>query len=183
MLVINATQIKKNYSGVGVYSKKIIERIIPKWDEGKIFTQQNEFGNPAGWKIKIVKNIGRDLLRWLWIQIILPLKIKRDDVLFSTFSESPARCKCKTVLVVHDLMPVKFPEKHSKKLNYYYRKILPKSLRDASIIIAISKTVKNEILEYFQFINENKIIVIYNGYEKNLFNTLPPETDFNVKYG
>ena len=98
----------------------LFKLITNLWDEGKIFTQQNEFGNPAGWKIEIVKNIGRDLLRWLWIQIILPLKIKRDDVLFSTFSESPVRCKCKTVLVVHDLMPVKFPEKHSKKLNYSF---------------------------------------------------------------
>src|ERR1043165_9043531 len=102
MLVINATQIRKNYSGVGIYSKKVIERIIPKWDEGKIYLQQNEFGDPPGWKIEKVKNIGRDLVRWLWIQYILPGKVNENDVLFSTFSESPANCKCKTVLVVHD---------------------------------------------------------------------------------
>src|ERR1700694_1323221 len=119
MLVINATQIKRNYSGVGVYSKKIIERIIPKWNEGKIYTQVNEFGKPAGWKIEVIRNIGRDLLRWLWIQFILPNKLKKDDLLFSTFSESPLRCKCKTVITVHDLMPLKLSAMHSKKLNYY----------------------------------------------------------------
>lgn len=181
MLVINATQIRKNYSGVGVYSKKIIERIIPKRNGGKIYLQQNEFGNPPGWKIEIVKGIGRDLFRWLWIQLILPRKVNKDDVLFSTFSESPSRCKCKTVIVVHDLMPLKFREKHSKKLNYYYRKILPKSLRNASKIIAISKTVKNEILECFPFIKENRVIVIYNGYDKKLFNPEINTEDANFK--
>jgi len=184
MLVINATQIRKNYSGVGVYSKKIIERIIPKWNEGKIYTQLNEFGAPAGWNIEIVKNTGRDLLRWLWIQLILPHKIKnRDDVLFSTFSESPVNCKCKTVLVIHDLMPLKFPERHSKKLRYYYSKILPKSLRNASKIITISKFVKSEVLEYFPFINESKLTVIYNGYEKKLFNpSLLSDESFRIKH-
>lgn len=178
MLVINGVQIQANYSGAGVYFYKITKRLMQKWEDGLIYTQFDSFENKKNWRVETVKYVKRDLIRWLWVQFILPFKIKNSlDILFCTFSEAPIFCKCKTVIVVHDLIPLKFKKEHSRKLRFYYKYILPKSLKKSTRIIAISESVKKDILKFFTFISPDKIKVIYNGYEKKIFNASKPGSE------
>jgi glycosyltransferase involved in cell wall biosynthesis len=191
MLVINATHVRKEYSGVGVYFFSIAGRLTEKFSSGIIYAQynirsENFFKDNFNWKIRIIKYLNRDLIRWLWVQLILPFKLlNKKNILYCSFNESPVFCRCKTVTVVHDLIPLKFEKEHSKKLRFYYKHILPRSLKKTSRIVAISEAVKKDILAYFPFISGNKIEVIYNGYEKNIFNNVKPAAagEFKTKLG
>ena len=191
MLVINAAHVNKNYSGVGVYFFSLASRLTKKFESGIIYSgfdfRSGNFSETAkNWRVKIIKFAGRDLFRWLWVQLILPFKLlNTKNILYSPFSESPVFCRCKTVMVVHDLIPIKFENEHSWKLRFYYRHILPMSLKRAGRIITISNAVKSDILKFFPKIGADKINVIYNGYEKTFFNNVKPETSgkFENKYG
>ena len=187
MLIVNATQVKKGYSGVGVYSIDVIKHLVKKIDNGIIYSSLNEFGNlPEKWHLKLTMDFNRDLIRWLWINIIFLFKLKKNDVLYCTFSEAPVFFRGKLIITVHDLMPINFPENHSKKLRFYYRKILYRNLKNAFKIIVISETVKKDIIKFYPDIEESKIKLIYNGYDSSIFNTFRPENEINnfkLRYG
>lgn len=178
MLIINATQIHKKHSGVGVYTTKVIEKLLEKQPGGIIYTQWNIFGKTFdNWKIIEVKNIRRGFIRWLWLQFIFPFKLKDNDLLYCPFSEAPTTKKVRLILTVHDLMPINFPKNHSIKLIYYYKYFVRKNLLRASKIISISETTKQDILHWFPELNANDIKVIYNGYDERLFNTQIDESE------
>jgi glycosyltransferase involved in cell wall biosynthesis len=187
MLIVNATQIKKGYSGVGVYSINITKQLFKNFKSGIVYTCLDVFGDlQNNWQVKTINNLGRDLIRWMWLSFIFPFKLKKNDVLFSTFTEAPFLFRGKLIIVVHDLMPLRFPEKHSKKLRFYYSKILLKNLKTAYKIIAISETTKNEIVEFFPGVNRENIDVIYNGYDSGIFNNKPEKKNiynFKIKHG
>lgn len=187
MIRINAIQVKTGYSGVGVYSIKVIERLVKKIKRGIIYTGLNCFGSiPPGWEIKQVKIFDRDLIRWLWHHLIFPLRLNKNDVLYCPFSEAPVWFWGKLIITVHDLMPLSYPDKHSKKLKFYYNRILRKNLAKAYSIIVISETTKQDLLKFFPETGQEKIKVIYNGYEKKIFNTntdISALKDFKKRFG
>lgn len=68
----------------------------------------------------------------------------------------------KSVVTIHDLSYLRFPETHPKERIKLLNKELPKSLTRAQAIITISEYVKLEILKNFS-INEEKIHVVTLG--------------------
>lgn len=104
----------------------------------------------------------------LWSQISLPLRlyIKKDiDVFFSPAHYAPRFCPVPTVVTVHDLSYIYFPGDFLKKDLYQLRNWTHYSIHNAAKVIAVSKTTKNDIMKSYQ-IKEDRISVIYNGYEK-----------------
>lgn len=61
---------------------------------------------------------------------------------------------------------------HSDQLGFRYdSKVRPKAIaaaKGAKVILAISDTVKAELLKYYD-VSENKILLTQNGYDKNIF--------------
>jgi glycosyltransferase involved in cell wall biosynthesis len=67
------------------------------------------------------------------------------------------------ILTIHDLAVYKFPELFPEKLIDFDRRILvPRSLKKAAKIIAVSQSTKKDIIELFK-IQPDKIEVIYEG--------------------
>ena len=75
---------------------------------------------------------------------------------------------CKYVITVHDLVPILYPNTVSKlhTLSYYlcFRRIT----EIADIIITVSENTKRDLIRLFK-VPEEKIRVIYNGYDKKTF--------------
>ena len=78
---------------------------------------------------------------------------------------------CKYVITVHDLVPILYPNTVSKlhTLSYYlcFRRIKER----ADIIITVSENTKRDLIRLFK-VPEEKIRVIYNGYDKKTFRIL-----------
>jgi len=78
--------------------------------------------------------------------------------------------KTKTVVTIHDLafkiFPHFFPKKDLRRLNFF----TDYAARNADRLIAISNSTKSDLLKFYPEINEEKIKVIYHGYDKALFN-------------
>lgn len=106
--------------------------------------------------------------KFLWSQIFLPLsllKIKL-DLFFSPAHYAPRFVKIPYVVTIHDLSFFRYPEDFRKrdllKLIFWTNY----SIKQAKKIIAVSQTTKKDIMKIYQ-IPEEKVKVIYNGYEKS----------------
>lgn len=106
--------------------------------------------------------------KFLWSQISLPIRLysKRDiDVFFSPAHYAPRFCPVPLVVTVHDLSYFYYPQDFLKGDLYKLKKWTQYSVTKAKKIIAVSKTTKKDIIR-FHNVPEEKIEVIYNGYEK-----------------
>jgi glycosyltransferase involved in cell wall biosynthesis len=74
----------------------------------------------------------------------------------------PWRWKGLSVVTVHDTIALDYPEYCPPGNSSYFRIAMPRSIRRASRIIAVSHTVKRDILRHFS-ISPEKIEVIYHG--------------------
>jgi len=70
--------------------------------------------------------------------------------------------KIPTVVTIYDISCFKHPETHPKERVAWHREYLPRALREAKHIIAISEFTKREVCEYFD-VSPEKITVTYLG--------------------
>lgn len=107
---------------------------------------------------------------FLWSQIFLPFalaKNKINNVFFSPAHYIPRYSPVPTVVTIHDLAYLYYPNDFKKKdyiqLKYWSKFAIEKSLK----IIAVSNTTKKDIVKNYG-VSKAKISVVYNGYEKTI---------------
>jgi glycosyltransferase involved in cell wall biosynthesis len=93
------------------------------------------------------------------------------DLLHCPAYTLPWNWKGKCVVTVHDIIALDFPEYCSCANRTYFRLALPHSINKADRIIAVSHTVKNDILRKFPAC-ASKIEVIYHGID-DIFRETP----------
>jgi glycosyltransferase involved in cell wall biosynthesis len=110
---------------------------------------------------------------WTQTRFAWEINKTKPDVLWMPMHSLPylRSKKTKTFVTVHDLafkfFPQFFPKKDLRRLNHF----TDYAVNNADGIIAISNSTKNDILKLYPKIKEEKIKVIYHGYDKDLFNT------------
>lgn len=171
-ILVNASILHEQPSGLGVYAKNVIKEMNKLDKEIRVLSpveiedvnveQITKYVKPS------YKKLG-GLLRLLWTQLVLPFKAKKDEIIYHPFQYLSLFSSKKQIITIHDFIPLYFPEvaKHQSR---YYKVMMPILLKKAHKIVAISENTKNDILKFYN-IDENKIKVIYNGYDENHFNT------------
>ncbi|MGB2925258.1 MAG: glycosyltransferase family 1 protein [Limnothrix sp.] len=109
------------------------------------------------------------LNRLTWTQFKLPsiytaLKAK---ILFSPISEAPLWSKCRSVVMIHDFIPLRFPRR-SSPLIPYHRYYVPQVLKQAKHIVCNSEATAQDIIDFCQIPN-NKITFIPLAYDAQHF--------------
>jgi len=72
------------------------------------------------------------------------------------------------IVTIHDLSVIKNPEHHPLDRVRYFNKHIIRTIRDAKHFITVSEFIKNEITEFLG-ISPEKITVIYNGFNQDVF--------------
>ncbi|MFC1511043.1 glycosyltransferase family 4 protein [Candidatus Margulisiibacteriota bacterium] len=90
------------------------------------------------------------LNRHLWFQSLLPLSLQKDeiDVFHGTNFMSPFLSSVSSVITIHDLSFLLYPESQPL-IRRLYRKLLPLSVKGARKIIVPSQIVKDEVIKYY----------------------------------
>lgn len=114
----------------------------------------------------------------LWTQAGLALQTFKDkdlDVLFVPSHTLPLirRPALKTVITVHDLGAEYLPQTHQLKQRLYLKLMTNYQLKTATHIIAVSEATKKDLIQKAG-IPQEKISVIYEGYNKELFRPKKP---------
>ncbi len=110
--------------------------------------------------------------RLLWTQLQLP-KIYEQlqaSCLFSPIPEAPLSSKCRYIVTVHDLIPLRFPKRFSP-LTAYFRYYIPQVLDQAQHIICDSIATAKDISHFFQ-IRADKITPILLAHNAEDFRPL-----------
>lgn len=90
------------------------------------------------------------LSRLLWTQLQAPrlYQTARSRLLFSPIPEAPLWSNCRSIVTVHDLIPLRFFRKNTP-LWLYQRYYLPQVLNQAEHIICNSQATAQDIIDFF----------------------------------
>lgn len=154
-------------SGVGGYSKRLFEALSqhPGFQtEGFYFNFHNKRPQPQttltnyralNFPLKIYAKLDSYGLRFPFDLFLKPV-----DVTF--FPNFATWCTAKSKLsitTVHDLTYLYFPELVEAKNLAHLRRVVPRTLKRADLILTVSQAVKNEIIKEFH-INPDKILAL-----------------------
>ncbi|NJN85064.1 MAG: glycosyltransferase family 4 protein [Leptolyngbyaceae cyanobacterium SL_7_1] len=111
--------------------------------------------------------------RLVWTQFQLPriYKALNSSLLFSPIPEAPLAAGCRSIVTVHDLIPLRFP-KRTSPLTYYCRYYIPQILQHAQHVICNSSATAKDVIDYFG-IPASKITPIPMAYDAQHFQPLP----------
>ncbi|NET61753.1 MAG: glycosyltransferase family 4 protein [Symploca sp. SIO2E6] len=112
------------------------------------------------------------LRRLLWTQLQVPRIYRQlhSPLLFSPLPEAPLFTNCRYVVTVHDLIPLRFPQRHSP-LTIYFRYYIPQVLAQAQHIICDSTATAQDITHFFD-IPASKITPVLLAYNAEHFRVL-----------
>jgi len=79
------------------------------------------------------------------------------------------------VCTIHDATPVVMPS-HSLKVTLWQRALLRSSAKRARAIVTVSECSKNDLIRIYG-IPESRVSVVYNGYDKAIFNDEAADPD------
>ncbi len=107
---------------------------------------------------------GRRLPGTLWLQTLAPrmARLAEAEVFFGPLGVLPRRPGIPSVVTIHDLTPVLFPEWHTRKNRLAFGPFLPGTLAAASAVIAVSRATKRDLVARHPEA-ERKTVVVWNG--------------------
>jgi len=79
------------------------------------------------------------------------------------------------VCTIHDATPVVMPS-HSLKVTLWQRTLLRSSAKRARAIVTVSECSKNDLIRIYG-IPESRVSVVYNGYDRAIFNDEPADSE------
>lgn len=114
--------------------------------------------------------------RRLWTHLRLSREMLQHppDTLFVPAHVLPVIHPARSVVTVHDLGYLYFPQAHTRKSRQYLDLSTRFSATQARRVIAISQATKNDLVRHYQ-INPAKVEVVYHGYDRQRF--LPGEDE------
>ena len=108
-----------------------------------------------------------------WEQCVLPFFfIGKKNYLVLSFTGLGSILVRNKVMTVHDLSFLKNPSWYSRAYYWYYRLMTPLAVKTSQHILTVSEFSKSEILGFYPFLKPEKISVVYNAIDENLFKPL-----------
>ncbi|UCF65728.1 MAG: glycosyltransferase family 4 protein [bacterium] len=176
-IIINATNIGRRSSGIGIYTLNLLKEIACKKSNLKFIVYLNKSCAEEIQKIQFPEHI---TLKWV-SSAISPdnlfkghllrllysnyLSLKHPKSLMVVTSQLEA-CffRSRQVITVHDIIPLLFKQ-HHKKQYYYFRYLLKMALKKARKIITPSNHTRMMLQKYYN-VAEDKIHTIPNGTQR-----------------
>ena len=171
-VLVNARFLLPNrLEGIGIHSFEILKRLVEDHpDDHFIFC----FDRPYSQSHVFGRNITPLVLRpparhpvlfYWWFEKMIPMAYKRyqADLFYSPDGFlSLSRSVRKSLLVIHDLAYLHFPDQIKWSERQYYEYFMPKYIARADRIVAVSNATREDIVSHFPD-SKNKTSVVYNG--------------------
>jgi glycosyltransferase involved in cell wall biosynthesis len=168
-----------NYSGLGNYSRNTIQYLNQYYPENEYFlyiprkNRTPAFQDYRGQQLIYPDSFISKLLPFLWRSYLLSGKLDSDKIqLYHGLSnEIPFgihRYNIRSVVTIHDLIFLRFPEWYKQTDRLIYKRKTLYSCRNSDRIIAISNQTKTDIIDFYQ-INPDKIDVVYQGCDPQFY--------------
>lgn len=121
-----------------------------------------------------------------WTQTRLAYEVLKNkaDVLWMPIQQLPILVakKIPSVVTIHDLAFKIFPNFFTRSDRFKLNLFTDYAVKNATKIIAVSQSTKNDILDCYPDINEDKIVVVYHGFDQGLFGQQYTESQINAVF-
>lgn len=202
-VVIGTDSLQGSLTGVGRYTFELCKRLIhapaidelegfdfgrfhsiserlQKLDEG--FTSENNTG-VSSLSSKLREKLSRSRIATgiyqQYATVVSGLILKqRSDAIFHSPNFHLPKYTGKSVVTIHDLSYLLFPEHHPGARVAWMMKLVPKSVQDSSHIICVSESTKSALVEHYQ-VDPKKVTVTYLGVDET-FHVREAESVFPV---
>jgi glycosyltransferase involved in cell wall biosynthesis len=162
-IAVNASVFDRRPSGLGVYAQALAGALHALHSDLVVYTSRPHempcaraippWGEPS-------RGGAGHLWRLFWTQTALPRRLRRDraDVLLNALPEGPTRAPIPQVSVIHDLIPLFYPEE-SPRQRWYVRSFMPAVLRASAQVIADSAQTKADAAAHYGLSPEDILVV------------------------
>ncbi len=173
---VDYTSAARQRAGIGRYTRELIGALL-SLESLNEYTLFAAVGGLKGdnWSRGIQREgvrvrsipVSDDWLARLWHRVRLPIPVEvitgRLDVFYSPdFALPPTTRRTKTVLTVHDLSFVYYPDAFVPPLRRYLEKVVPHSIERADVVLADSTRTRSDLISLFDVPPED-VTVIYPG--------------------
>ncbi len=172
---IDYTAAVRQGAGIGRYTRELV-RALAKLDRDNDYVLFAAVGGrrlagtgwPSSFQMRSVPLSDR-ALAILWHRLRLPLWVELAtgpvDIFHSPDFVLPPVRRARTMLTVHDLSFIRYPQCADANLRAYLNKVVPRSVHRADLILADSQNTKDDLMELLG-VESDKIEVIYPGVEE-----------------
>lgn len=156
--------------GIGWFTLEVAKRMVQNHPEDEFYfffdrpySEEFIFG-PNVTPVVLTPPARHPVLWAIWFEwaVAKALRKLQPDVFFSPDGYLSLRSKVPTVMVTHDIAHVHFPEHVNWMATQYYNYFVPKFLKKAAQVVAVSKFTKRDIIKQYG-IEASKIQVAGNG--------------------
>lgn len=170
-IAINTRFLLKNrLEGIGGFTYEVVKRLVQRYPEHEFIFF---FDRPYEEEFVFAENVTpvvlfpparHPILWYLWFEwtVAKALKKHQADVFFSPDNYLSLRSPVRTVMVVHDIAYVHYPDKVRFLTKKFYQYYVPRYLQRANTIVTVSNYTKQDIIKHYPF-TKDKIIVSCNG--------------------
>lgn len=165
---INGRSIFRQLTGVQQYAREVTRGLCALKAEDTEFTVfSGREGQGAETDLPIEASrapAGGPARGMIWEQTLLRRMVKKAgiDVLFSPANLAPLYPPSSSVVTIHDLSFLLFPEYFSHSFGTYYRNIIPKIANQAAAVITVSESSREDLITHLGLAPE-KVTAIHNG--------------------
>ncbi|MGF1493164.1 MAG: glycosyltransferase family 4 protein [Microcoleaceae cyanobacterium] len=183
-LLINLSVLIPQATGISVY----INGVLPQLNSlnPTLLAAESVFLDATSHHYTIPGNMTPDqgttghLRRLLWTQLKLPRLYHRlqGNLLFSPLPEAPLYAGCRSIVMAHDVIPLRFPRRGSR-LTAYFKHYVPVVLHQAEHILCNSVSTAKDLTQFFNVApaKVTPIPLAYNSYQFKFLN-LPTRNYF-----
>ncbi len=186
----DAKRVYFNRSGLGNYSRSTVELLYKHCPEHEYVLFSPKHGNPYNFEIPenigVVYPEGIDACfanSWRSYHMSRSLRREKLDIFHGLSNELPAdmrKAGTRSVVTIHDLIFVRYPQLYRPMDRYFYTLKYGKSCRMADRIIAVSNQTKADLVDYWDIAPE-KIEVIYQGCNPKFYKQVSEEEKARVR--
>jgi len=152
--------------GIGTYIQELIAQLCVQDHENRYSLvvsdgEADKSVGPAKWSQSAV-GYGKYSLSELLFLGRHALRGLKGDLFHIPHYTLPFFCEGKSVVTVHDVIQLKFPQYFNSVKRAYAYGVIGHAVRNAGAVIAVSETTKNDLIEMFK-VPETRIHVVHNG--------------------
>ena len=172
ILGINIARInKKQRTGVEWYAYHLVEefkKIVPSDVTVRLYSEEplsDELAKlPNNWESRVLKWPPRKM--WTQLRLSIEMLLHPPDVLFVPAHIFPLITSKKTVMTVHDIAAVQFPESYSRFERFYSVWSSKRAAKKLWKVITPTEFTKKEMMRVFKMDKLSNTVVIPHGYDK-----------------
>ncbi len=175
ILGVNATFLSSKTTGVGNFTISIIREILKLHPETVVFAPGNrkDIKDPVLERVPVFIQGStykiNNILRFLYLNTLLAYRCKKKqvDVLYCPVAEFPLKRHLPTIIQIHDLHPLYFPEQFGLAARAF-KTAIKRLHRCADLVLVSSEYTRKELLKYTE-VDDERVKVVYLAYDDKRF--------------